>query len=175
MIETLEEWRPIAGFEGFYEVSDLGKIRSLDRVVDGRQLKGRMLKFSFDPGGYRAVVLYKNGSRLNKRVHVLVAAAFLGPRPEGLIVRHGSKGQLDNSPANLCYGTHADNEADKVRDGTHNRGERHYQAKLTEADIPEIRSLLAAGKSQKSIANTFGVSYRTIWVIRQGKAWAHVA
>ena len=171
---------PIAGFEGLYEVSSLGRVKSLAREVlhshgNLQTCKERVLKPFINKGGYGTVGLHKNGSQLHKKVHALVAEAFIGPRPEGLQVRHGTRGKLDNSLANLCYGTPKQNSADKVRDGTHNRGERNPKAKLTEADIREIRSLLAAGKRQKSIANTFGVANSTICFIKQGKIWAHVA
>lgn len=170
-----ELWAPVVGYEGLYEVSDLGRVRSLDHFKSGRQFKGRKLKPAPNSGGYLTVGLCKNGSKLSKTVHCLVAAAFLGPRPEGLQVRHGLRGKLDNSLANLCYGTPKQNEEDRIRDGTNPVGIRNPYAKLTEANVYEIRSLLAAGKSQISIANTFGVSQSGICLIKLGKTWAHLA
>lgn len=113
-------------FEGLYQASNLGWVRSLDRIVRHRlgvtQLrKGRILRFV--PSGpnrsYLAVSLSKDGVVTKVLVHRLVAAAWIGPCPDGQEVCHGPNGQRDNSVSNLSYGTRSDNKLDKRRDGTH--------------------------------------------------------
>lgn len=76
--------------------------------------------------GYRQVSLWRDGGGHSLFVHALVAQAFIGPRPEGLEVRHLNGDPLDNRPENLAYGTGSDNRADSIRHGT------HHQARKTE-------------------------------------------
>lgn len=115
-----EKWKDIEGYEGAYQVSDLGRVRSLPREAKHPthgtcQLKGRVLKHFFNNFGYHQVGL--SGRTFN--VHKLVAEAFLGRRPEGHEVRHGPAGLGDNSVDNLSYGTRQQNALDQRRDGTH--------------------------------------------------------
>ena len=172
-----ELWLPVPGWEGLYDVSDLGRVKSLDRTDRrGRQVTGRILKICYDSDGYPIVGLSRDRTTLTQKVHCLVAAAFIGPRPEGLIVLHGSKSRADNRACNLRYGTHQQNTADRLRDGTYGIGAQNSKAKLSEADIRLIRARLATGgESQQSIANHFGVAQVTISEIKTGRTWAHLA
>jgi len=104
-----ERWRRIPGLPG-YQVSDRGRARSVDRVVNGRAIGGVMLTQHRDRDGYWRV---KAGGKWLP-VHQLVMLAFTGRCPAGQEVRH-LRGQDDNSWEALCYGTHAENEADKKR------------------------------------------------------------
>ena len=107
-----EEWRPIPGCEG-YEASTFG-VRSLDRLDSlGRPVKGRMMKYHLDKDGYARL---KVAGR-KRYVHALVALAFHGPCPEGLEVCHRNGDKLDFRPENLYYGTHQENELDKIAHG----------------------------------------------------------
>lgn len=120
-----EEWRPAIGYEGSYEVSSLGRVKSVDRVIEyidrrGASCRsfraGRVLK----PGRVRNAHLYVNLGKGNSQyVHTLVAAAFLGERPEGLEVCHNDGDATNNCVNNLRYDTHAGNYADMFRHGTH--------------------------------------------------------
>jgi len=121
----VEQWRDIEGYEGLYQVSDLGRVRSLDRVVPHARfgtmrLKGRIVSLvPHNQSGYFISRLHKEGVERTFYVHRLVAAAWIGPCPNGKQVRHGTNGHLDNSTSNLSYGTRSQNELDKRRDGTH--------------------------------------------------------
>lgn len=115
-MKRLERWRDVVGFEGLYRVSDLGRIKSLDRVVthargDTQLRKGRIRRPA--PGGptrpHLGLDLYKGGVATKVLVHLVVAAAWLGPCPPGCEVCHGPGGQTDNSVGNLRYDTHANN------------------------------------------------------------------
>jgi hypothetical protein len=108
-----ETWRPIDGFD-LYEVSDAGRIRSQPR----RRTRGGILKPCPAPNGYLQVTLTQDGIRRTTSVHVIVAAAFHGPRPDGLQVRHLNGDQADCRAVNLAYGTPSQNNLDKRQHGT---------------------------------------------------------
>ena len=160
-----ELWRPVVGK---YEASNQGNIRN--------SLTGRVLKPSFNHSGYAYVDLCVEGKRLKKAVHLLVLEAFSGVRPEGMQGCHGSGGKADNSLANLSWDTPTRNNREhKRRDGTDNRGQRHWQTPLTNEDVRMIRHHLAVGnKTQKALATEYGVSYQAIHAIHKRKTWKHV-
>lgn len=98
----IEEWRPVVGYEGFYEVSNLGRIKSLERFTSNNiRIREHIQKQQISKGGYMYVPLRKDGVRTNKRVHRLVAVAFI-PNPEGKPqVNHIDEDKLNNSASNL--------------------------------------------------------------------------
>jgi len=175
-----EEWRPIEGYEGLYEVSNLGQVRSLDRFMNGpngeqRPLKGKLKKPTKNFKGYYIVNLYREGKPATHSVHRLVAIAFLGQPPEGHFVCHGPKGQQCNEVTNLSWGTPQKNQKDRFRDGTDSRGEKCNLAKLNETQVREIRRLLeSTSMTQKEIAEMFGVSRGNIHNINARKTWGHL-
>lgn len=120
---TEERWLPVVGYEGLYEVSDHGCVRSLDRVTErnGRPYhqRGRILKpWRTPPMNYQAVVLYADGRIRRARVHVLVAESFIGPKPhDATMVCHGDGNHDNNHPSNLRWGTQSDNMADMSSHG----------------------------------------------------------
>lgn len=179
----MERWLPVVGFEGHYEVSDLGRVRSLDREqpLHGRAtgkgftrlLRGRLMRpvVNRKRGGYRYVNLHKDGKQHMRRVGRLVAAAFIGPCGPGLEVRHGALGVQDDTLLNICYGTPTENAADRRKHGTHIQGEKHGNAKLTEAAVRRIKY----GRGQREVlAELYGVHVGHIDNIRRGTRWAHV-
>lgn len=120
-----EQWRPVVGFEGYYEVSDQGGVRSLDRVVDrgGSPMRRRGQPLSTSgvhPSGHLYVNLRMNGGGGTHQVHRLVMAAFAGPCPDGMEVRHLNGDPTDNRLENLAYGTRSENIRDQVTHGVHN-------------------------------------------------------
>ena len=119
-----EEWRHVVGYEGSYEVSSLGRVRSLDRVITypnggKRKFEGRVLKLAMGQGGYPSVQLKMNGHRESVFVHHLVLESFIGPRPDGCIALHWDDNRHDNRVENLRWGTHSENRRDAVRNGRH--------------------------------------------------------
>lgn len=123
-----EEWRAVVGYEGYYEVSSLGRVRSLDRVSTlpnggSRFYPGRVLAQSpADKKHYRGVNLSVFGVAKMFMVHSLVAEAFLGPRPEGMQICHGDGDKENNRSGNLRYDTPTANIEDARRHGTIGRG-----------------------------------------------------
>lgn len=122
--EHLENWRPIPGFEGYYEASNLGRVRGLDRLVPNKfgtliQIKGRMLKQRQLPHGYIIVMLCKNNQYQNRLVHRLVLSAFHGIPEDGVEACHNNGIRSDNRLENLRWDTHSANSHDQLRHGTH--------------------------------------------------------
>lgn len=175
-----EQWRAVPGFEGLYEVSDLGRVRSLDRAETvgnrwgsktRRFVPGRVLALKRAGRGYRAVALSVRGEVTYANVHRLVLRAFVGERGDGQETRHLNGVRHDNRLLNLVYGTGAENQADRERHGTGQRGERNASHKLTTEDVLAIRSARA---SQATIARQFGISQGQVWRILQRQQWSHV-
>lgn len=114
----MTQWRVVPGWDGFYEVSDLGDVRSVPRVVehkDGRvrQLKGHTLKQNEDGKGYLFVNFCRDGVCKPMPVARAVALAFIGPRPDGLDICHSNGDKWDNRPINLRYDTRSANQIDR--------------------------------------------------------------
>lgn len=111
MLFVMENWKPVAGFEDIYEVSDLGNVRSLDRVVNSDKrgtlrVRGRVLRGGRASTGYLSVALCRDGGCRSYTIHELVARAFIGPRPEGADIDHIDGNRTNNLPANLRYVSH---------------------------------------------------------------------
>lgn len=120
---AVERWKPIPGWEGYYDVSDMGRIRSLPRVAWRKNgasftVRGRIRKLSSHPDGHRTIALTCPGVRDPRWVHRLVMAAFVGPCPEGLMVCHNNGDPTDNRLVNLRYDTGSGNMLDRRRHGT---------------------------------------------------------
>lgn len=178
MTAPAEQWRPIAGFPA-YEVSDLGRVRSLDRTVKVTRaggdctyfLRGKVLKPTPGSHGYLQVTLCLDAVKSQRCVHALVAEAFIGPRPAGLNVLHRDGDQLNCVPSNLYYGDQVDNLGDAKRHGTTPAGERNGQAKLT---TEEVRIIRKSPGLYEDIASRFDVTPSNIGMIKRRESWAGV-
>ncbi len=162
-----EEWRPIVGFEGWYEVSSYGRIQ---RVCDGPTThKGLVLKPSpFGPWGHLSVSLHNGKPRRGQLVHRLVAAAFFGPCPEGNCVHHKDGDPSNNGLENLVY-------MDKrLHVSDHMRGQRNHKARLTAAQVLRIRKLSRAGWRECALVRLLGVSHCTVNHIIHRRTWKHL-
>lgn len=167
-----EEWRDIPGYEGRYQASDLGNVRSLDRRVNvcygaTRMMKGRVLKPAGCKKDPHLYVVLGNG-QAGTPVHKLVALAFLGPRPEGQDVRHLDGNPLNNRADNLAYGTRTENILDVYRQG------RAWR-KLTVEQVLDIRARLQRGEKGRDVAKAYGVSETHISAIKTGREYAWLA
>lgn len=130
----------------------------------------RTLRAPIGNNGYRQAMLRRGGGP--HQVSVLVLTAFAGPRPKGYECCHSNGISHDDRIENLRWDTRAGNAADKLRHGTHNRGERCGSAKLTERQVRAIRSV--HGVPQARLAREHGVSQAQISQIRTGKRWGHL-
>lgn len=154
---AFEEWRPVAGYNGWYEVSSLGRVRS--------RAKGttvRILKPGIASHGYPTVSLGRGNTRT---VHSLVAAAFLGPRPVGADICHRNGVRADPRAANLYYATRSDNNRDIVYHGR--RG-------LTVETILDMRARYASGEPYRDIARSLGIHPLRAWRACTSRSYSHV-
>lgn len=147
-----EEWRPVPGAEGRYEVSSLGELRSFCRGA-----RQKLLKQRFDRDGYMRVNVIHNGKHTTLRIHRVVAHAFHGPCPDGHVPDHINRVRHDNRPENLRYIAISDNTR-----------------KLTDDTIRTIKQLLACGWSQQRIADHVGHAQSVVSEIKLGKRWKEV-
>ena len=116
----LETWRDIPWMDGRYAVSDIGRVRIVRTSPSHRPGMASTYLNRRRPGSpYRRVQLRVDGRNKVFSVHQLVALAFIGPRPNGLEVRHLNGDSLDNRVENLAYGTTSRNQLDSVEHGTH--------------------------------------------------------
>lgn len=163
------QWREIPGYEGLYEVSDDGRIRS--------PRTGRDLSVGTTPRGYRTAQLFKDNRKKTLQVHRLVTLAFVGPRPTNWHqVNHKNGVKADNRPSNLEWMTARENTHHAMELGLKDcRGEKHPKSKLTEAKVREILLLLAGGCTQRPLAKLYGVAPETVASIATGRNWKHVA
>lgn len=179
-MSSRERWKAVVGFEGKYEVSDQGRVRSLDRYVSwqcrygdrlvtvGRNQAGRLLRQCAIPSGHFTITIEGE----TRRVHDLVLTAFIGPRPDGLQGCHEDDDKANNRLSNLRWDTPASNARDAVRNNRMTKGEACHSAKLRVRDIPIIRKLLKT-KSGPVVAKIYGVRSTAIYRIRHGITWRH--
>ncbi len=166
-MQSTEKWLPVVGYEGLYEVSDRGRVRSLDRIDPlGRPRSGRVLI----PTGLKHVhvTLSVAGKKTQQAVHRLVLEAFAGPCPEWHEALHGDDDPKNNHLSNLRWGTRAENRADAVRNG------RHVGGGLGEESVLSIREMCSSGLSQREISKMFNIDQSTVSLIVNRKVWKHV-
>lgn len=124
--DDLEIWKPVPGYEGVYDISSLGRVRSVARIDRfGRSLPERILKHGQHKYGYPVVGLWRDNRQTTRTVHSLIAEAFIGPRPEGMEVRHLDGNRRNCRLSNLAYGTHAENMADMIEHGMSRAKQTH--------------------------------------------------
>lgn len=159
-----EQWREVTGTDGRYWVSSLGQVRGPRKLL-------RLV----NEQGYLRVNVYGKRSGM-RRVHCLVAAAFLGPCPDNCEVNHIDGNKQNNAVSNLEYATSKENKQHAWRHGlaTH-RGSNNVRAKLEESTVKKIREASKSGSSLRTLAAEYGVSPTQIRRIVVGRQWAHVA
>jgi hypothetical protein len=168
-----EQWLDIAGFEGSYQVSSWGRVRSLDRIVGRCRFRGRILRQT-STDGYTAVTLSLSGVCCTRRIHRLVPLSFVGPCPDGMEAAHEDGVRSNNNVDNLRWDTKKGNQADRERHGTMLRGASSPSSKLTEEQVIEIKCRHQRGETQTSLAEEFGVSQPAVHYILTHKTWGHV-
>ena len=119
------EWRPVLGWEGLYEVSSTGRVRSLDRTTVTsagvpKAYKGRELAPGVNSSGRLTVILNRPGETKSRSVHRLVAEAFC--TGSGSVVRHLDDNPMNNNSWNLAWGSYSDNQYDRVCNGIYRNG-----------------------------------------------------
>lgn len=165
-----EQWKPVVGFEGVYEVSDCGRVRS--KFHDWK-----VLTTSDNGRGYKQVNL--RGASIgvkNKmaKVYRLVAEAFIGPAPTSRhVVNHINGIKTDDRAENLEWITQAENVAHAIRTGATPLGEEKRQSKTTREEVRQMREMRQQGIRLHVIAEKFGLATSTVCQIVSGKWWKH--
>ncbi len=173
-----EIWKDAVGWAGYYQVSNIGNVRSITRVVEKHEcagkvisinIPGKMLKPGSEKLGYLSVALLRGGLQKTHKVHRLVAEAFI-PNPKILpCVNHKNEVRSDNRIENLEWVSKSENSLYSIRNGTNkNVGECHPCAKLKAIDIPFIRQ---SEKDLDELARMFGVTVSAISSVRCGRTW----
>lgn len=177
---STEEWRPVVGYEGWYSVSNLGRVRR-ERPASCTRA-GRLLKPQRNQGprserarhAYYFVRLYRgDGVQRPAYVAALVAAAFIGPRPDGYEVNHKDENKLNNRATNLEYLTKLQNARHSAASSC---GERASNVRLTADQVRAIRREYAAGgTSYPKLGRKYGCTHQSIYDIVRRKNWKSVA
>jgi hypothetical protein len=174
------EYRDIPGFEG-YKIGSDGSVWTCRATNGAGPLRSewRKLKPLKRPNGYTHVALCPLGGPEAKRrkisIHRTVLEVFVGPCPEGKEACHNNDISDDNRLDNLRWGTKLENHHDRRLNDMIPMGERHYKARLTEADVLSIRQRLADGEKGRDLAKEYRVTPATICSIKQRRIWKHVA
>ena len=181
----MEQWRAIDGYDGLYEISTDGRVRSLDREVPTKSnvgkfttrfCKGRVLVPAAN-GRYLTVSLNNNGVQKTHAIHRLVANTFI-PNPNALpYINHKDEDKRNNCVDNLewctasynaTYGSLSKRKRERVL------GENNPRSKLTEEEVRAIRKLHFNGVSNKTIGLCYGISSDHVYQIITGRRWKHV-
>lgn len=181
-----EQWKDLMGYEGYYQVSNHGKVKSLDRIIhDGkpgeRKIKGGVMRLNVVGTGYITVSLYQPDiQRCNEYVHKLVLLMFEGfPPTTEHECNHKDGNKQNNHISNLEWVTKSENNRHAFnvlgRKAISNPGEANGNSKLTEGNVLEIRELYSTGDyRQQELGEMFNISSRHISEIICRKYWRHI-
>lgn len=166
----MEEWKPVPGYEEWYEVSSEGRVRTVSRIVPQHKAGGPYFKVSISRRECRRGDNVED-IRRQFEVHVLVAAAFLGPRPFKLVVDHVNNSKEDNRAANLEYVSRSENakrawKLSKMSKPPMFRGEQHWKCKVpNHARRSLVWDVLVEGKKIAQAAREYNVNKGNAWTI----------
>ncbi|HDU8695027.1 NUMOD4 motif-containing HNH endonuclease [Morganella morganii] len=172
-----ERWVPAYQWENLYEVSDLGRIRSIERTgktqFGVRKYGGGIVNpIKHKANGYLVVNLTSSGGRRKQvLVHRLVIMSFLGTSPKGMECCHNNGDRQDPRLVNLRWDTRKNNHADKKIHGTWQGGENNGWHKLT---VPQVIAIRTSGLSIKELSEKFSVSTSCIEQVKYFQSWKHV-
>jgi len=180
-LETMEIWKPVVGYEGLYEVSNLGRVKSLDRVINHKRLKkqtikGREMKSAcVGRTNHRFVSLSKDGKAKAQLIHRLVLISFVGNCPEGMECSHLDGNAENNRLDNLIWETPKENQKRRKDHGTYLWGENAPISKLKSSEVQEIKEMLNDKSiTQRTIAKKYKISEHTISKIKHREVWGNL-
>ncbi len=182
----MEIWKDIKNYEGYYQVSSEGRVRSVERKITQtsrsgaiyyRTIPSRILSPRLDTEGtYLYVNLSKRNIAKNSAVHRLVIKAFLGKGSPNLEAGHRDGNSLNNFSSNLGWLSKKENAQDKKLHGTHLQGSDISASKLVEVDVREIKIALSKYTYGMctALSKKYGVGPKAISDIRIGRTWKHI-
>jgi len=178
-----EVWKDVLGWEEFYEVSNMGRVRSKDRVCPSRWgsptiRRGRVRKLSEGGSGYLIVHLSDGDRRCHPLVHRLVAQAFCPQRIDSECVNHKDGDKHNNKSENLEWVTNSQNSRHAVQSGLRHgkKGSQSHLSKISEQQVIEIIKLIATSRLTLSqIGSRYGISKTAIMHINKGSTWGHIS
>ncbi len=139
MDQPTENWRPVVGYEGLYEVSDHGRVRSLDTVdALGRKHVGIVRKLTVATNGYMQLTLNRDGQKRIHRVHRLVLEAFVGTAPDGADGCHADGSRDNNHVSNLRWDTRSGNLREAIEHGTNREARKTHCPHGHELKAPNL-------------------------------------
>ena len=171
LVSRDETMKPCVSWPGYF-ANKIGKIFS----ANGRWDKGLLREMTPSPSGntYRSCSLHVNGVQKTVPIHRIVLDAWIGPKPKGMECRHLDGNPSNNNLDNLCWGTHLENQQDRIVHGTNCCGEKHAGVKLTLEKVRQIRSGYKRGVrgfTLKDFADRFGVTFQHVSDIVANKCW----
>jgi len=172
----MSEIRAITEFPG-YGVSADGKVWRITQPNDGPGAR-RQVPYELSPGstptGYEIVGLVRDGKVYGRSVHRLVLEAFVGPCPDGFQGCHNDGNNTNNDISNLRWASASDNQLDRVKHGTHLRGQQNPRTTLSNVDVQFIKSYPVSRKANTFLADGYGVKRAVVEKIRNGETWRYV-
>ena len=166
-----EVWKDVVGYEGLYQVSNFGNVKSLGNEFSRKE---RLLKLSPQSKGYLTIVLQKNATRKMVLVHRLVAEHFIDNTESKAQINHINGIKTDNRVENLEWVSHRENLNHAIKNNLTLKGEENRNSKLKDVDVIKIHSLLQKGTATKELSETYNISYSTIYGIRTNIYWKHL-
>jgi len=176
----IEVWKDVIDYEGLYQVSNFGRIKSLDKEIfgiPGSLRKSKILKPCLNSGGYLGLCLRKGGKVKSHNVHILVAKAFHENNEDKAEVNHIDANKFNNKADNLEWNSRCENMRHAFDNNLIHRncGEKHHKSKLTAEDVIKIRELYENNEYTKNeLSIMYGVSDTSIHYIIIKKNWAHI-
>lgn len=168
----MEQWKDVIGWEGYYQVSDQGNVKSLKRkgttTFGERDYAGHNVNPVKCSNGYIAVNLTKQGLRKQKHIHVLVLEAFIGERPHKYDACHNNGIKTDCRLENLRWDTRSNNHKDKIAHGTYQSGDKANRKKIDKHLANEIKN---SSLSKIEIMNKYNLSYTQVWRVKNNLCW----
>lgn len=171
---TFETWKDIEGYDGLYSISSMGRLRLNQNI--NRYKCGLYQNMPINQDGYIRVSLTKDKARKKVFLHVLVASAFLGAKPDGCEINHKDGNKENNAADNLEYVTHHQNMQHAIVNGLWSpkiKG-KHPRAKFSDQQVVEIKSMYASGMSSTVLGKHFNVSHQTILNMVNGYTYKEV-
>lgn len=181
ILDMQEIWKTVQDYGGNYEASNLGNVRSRDRIVKkfsalvGKEVdqfyKGKPLKPHGDKRNYQYVHIGVDGKKYNVQVGIMVLKAFQGKPNKDQVCCHNDGDPTNNKPSNLRWGTHKENMEDRKKHGNYKVGAEHHYSKAPQDIILKVKK---GDMTIKEAMKETGMDYKVFWRAKRGDTWNHL-